>query len=363
MKVRRRGFTLIELLVVIAIIGILAAMVFPVFARARESARKAVCLSNVKNIALAIQMYLADNNDTLPPDQHDQAAIDYFTSAGPCSDGSPCHIPGPYLAWPVVLDEYVKNRDVWQCPSAKLYTGAMFIFGYPDWLAEMKANEGTWGPCAAWNGGDQFCAIYNCYPRGWGGSITDSFGQGVQNLIVFSLKAQSSEGVAGGAKAFMFSIGCNSQRDLKLVSVQDPVKYVICGDIGPEGTMSVGNTAYPDICALECGNTVCGWNPGADWALMSTDDCCGMGYSLQPPWNGAFLANPDLRRPYARHLGGVNLGFLDGHANWLNSDRLVSMVVSKDLEGLGRTGPGPDCVNSDWDKTFPQQYPDVPGLW
>ena len=54
MRRRYRGFTLIELLVVIAIIGILAAMVFPVFARARESARKAVCLSNVKNIALAI---------------------------------------------------------------------------------------------------------------------------------------------------------------------------------------------------------------------------------------------------------------------------------------------------------------------
>ena len=65
---RRKGFTLIELLVVIAIIGILAAMVFPVFARARESARKAVCLSNVKNIALAIQMYMSDHNDTFPPE-------------------------------------------------------------------------------------------------------------------------------------------------------------------------------------------------------------------------------------------------------------------------------------------------------
>ena len=77
---RRRGFTLIELLVVIAIIGILAAMVFPVFARARESARKAVCLSNVKNIALAIQMYLADNNDTLPPREHRQEVIDYISA-------------------------------------------------------------------------------------------------------------------------------------------------------------------------------------------------------------------------------------------------------------------------------------------
>jgi len=77
---RRKGFTLIELLVVIAIIGILAAMVFPVFARARESARKAVCLSNVKNIALAIQMYLADNNDTLPTTEHRQEVLDYFNT-------------------------------------------------------------------------------------------------------------------------------------------------------------------------------------------------------------------------------------------------------------------------------------------
>ena len=80
---QRKGFTLIELLVVIAIIGILAAMVFPVFARARESARKAVCLSNVKNIALAVQMYLADNNDTLPPKEHRIEALEYFdTSPG-----------------------------------------------------------------------------------------------------------------------------------------------------------------------------------------------------------------------------------------------------------------------------------------
>jgi len=63
---RRQGFTLIELLVVIAIIGILAAMLFPVFARARESARKTQCLSNVKNLALAFQMYLTDYDKLLP---------------------------------------------------------------------------------------------------------------------------------------------------------------------------------------------------------------------------------------------------------------------------------------------------------
>jgi len=132
---RRQGFTLIELLVVIAIIGILAAMVFPVFARARESARKAVCLSNVKNIALAIQMYLGDNNDTLPPSEHRAEVLEFMT----CEEGST--YANPYLRWPLVLDEYVKNRDVWKCPSAKVEGGAGNISPGGDWFHVFVANE------------------------------------------------------------------------------------------------------------------------------------------------------------------------------------------------------------------------------
>src|SRR5260370_6629248 len=63
----RRGFTLIELLVVIAIIAILAAILFPVFARAREQARKTTCLSNMKQIGLSLGMYLQDNDEVFPP--------------------------------------------------------------------------------------------------------------------------------------------------------------------------------------------------------------------------------------------------------------------------------------------------------
>ena len=62
----RRGFTLIELLVVIAIIAILAAILFPVFARAREKARQTSCLSNVKELALALLMYSQDYDETIP---------------------------------------------------------------------------------------------------------------------------------------------------------------------------------------------------------------------------------------------------------------------------------------------------------
>ena len=64
-----RGFTLIELLVVIAIISILAAILFPVFAKAREKARQAACMSNEKQLALGVLMYAQDNDEVLPPTQ------------------------------------------------------------------------------------------------------------------------------------------------------------------------------------------------------------------------------------------------------------------------------------------------------
>src|SRR5512139_2065779 len=87
---RRQGFTLIELLVVIAIIGILAAMLFPVFARARESARKVQCLANVKNVAMAIQMYISDYEKFFPIGyENDTRADDYFASRS-ARGGSPC---------------------------------------------------------------------------------------------------------------------------------------------------------------------------------------------------------------------------------------------------------------------------------
>ena len=112
MNTARRGFTLIELLVVIAIIAILAAILFPVFAQAREQARKTTCLSNVKELGLGFIMYAQDY------DEHMATVQGYFGSCPTC---------WPNDAWPGTLDwegvftagiqPYVKNLAILHCPD------------------------------------------------------------------------------------------------------------------------------------------------------------------------------------------------------------------------------------------------------
>jgi prepilin-type N-terminal cleavage/methylation domain-containing protein/prepilin-type processing-associated H-X9-DG protein len=94
---KRSGFTLIELLVVIAIIAILAAILFPVFARARENARKSTCQSNLKQLSQAVLMYAQDYDETLP--------------------GANCEALDAGRCWNLVAYPYIKNTGVFRCPS------------------------------------------------------------------------------------------------------------------------------------------------------------------------------------------------------------------------------------------------------
>jgi prepilin-type N-terminal cleavage/methylation domain-containing protein/prepilin-type processing-associated H-X9-DG protein len=100
----RRGFTLIELLVVIAIIAILAAILFPVFARAREKARQSSCLSNVKQMMTAVMMYVQDYDERFPR---------YAGYRAP----SVVMPEGGYDYWFECIYPYTKNAQIFSCPS------------------------------------------------------------------------------------------------------------------------------------------------------------------------------------------------------------------------------------------------------
>jgi len=102
----RRAFTLIELLVVIAIIAILAAILFPVFGRARENARRTSCLSNMKQIALGVKQYTQDYDERFPPGTVGSSA------------GNTPPPAGEFYGWADMLAEsYIKNQQIFQCPS------------------------------------------------------------------------------------------------------------------------------------------------------------------------------------------------------------------------------------------------------
>lgn len=120
MNRRNTGFTLIELLVVIAIIAVLAAILFPVFARAREQARASSCLSNTRQLGSAFQMYLQDN-EALPG-----SYMPVWWAAGEASgEGYTGHATCNAAQIEVAkvnsikqqLDPYAKNQGVWKCPS------------------------------------------------------------------------------------------------------------------------------------------------------------------------------------------------------------------------------------------------------
>ncbi len=171
------GFTLIELLVVIAIIAILAAILFPVFAQAREKARQITCLSNLKEIGTAFQMYEQDYDETfysasdvipnIPYDGHNIGMMMNFGSS--------------YLLYP-----YTKNNQIFQCPDDN--------------------QQDYWGRASGWQPGSSNCIIngvnlchttsqmgsyyYRYFLDGWhlwfGGNPTDAAIQYPAQLFIYS---------------------------------------------------------------------------------------------------------------------------------------------------------------------------------
>jgi len=140
MHLRRKdtGFTLIELLVVIAVIAILAAILFPVFSRAKERARQLTCLANMRQLGGALRLYLDDNSDCMPyqgrpPEENGPSTL--AVRGGVLGDVAAALARHPN--WATSLYMYTKNRKIFACPSGR-------VLGCPLWPNCPGAAGGHW---------------------------------------------------------------------------------------------------------------------------------------------------------------------------------------------------------------------------
>jgi len=253
MKRRRFGFTLIELLVVIAIIAILAAILFPVFAQAREKARQAVCLSNTKQIALAVMMYAQDYDETYPIDGSSCGSQGWPGVRNPCSKWNP--------AWRIEtqITPYIKNTEIFACPSAKSFPQLQVVWSTGRQVCSWRA----WG-----------YPDFMCYPGDTSRGKPLSYGW---NQWVF------------------FSCTCPGAASRSLASVVAPASKIMMGDAGHKDLEAarLAFANYPNHSAAIASNA------NSFWPDIPNQD----GPPIDP-------------KAHTRHSEGENVGLLDGHAKW-----------------------------------------------
>jgi prepilin-type N-terminal cleavage/methylation domain-containing protein/prepilin-type processing-associated H-X9-DG protein len=185
MRGARSAFTLIELLVVIAIIAILAAILFPVFAQARESARRSACLSNAKQLGTAMLMYVDDHDDTTPS-VHQNTATNRIVDAA------------------VLVQPYLKSQQVLFCPNRKDATCG----GIDGTIPLTPADQ----PCIGY--GYNWGPSQNFFANRYNGGLLDIF---VQSGSVYTAQGKATASIR--APAEMFAFGDTSDRPWYTIAI------------------------------------------------------------------------------------------------------------------------------------------------
>ena len=292
------GFTLIELLVVIAIIAILAAILFPVFAQARAKARQAVCSSNLKQIATAVIMYQQDN-DGLGPLNRD------------CAPQTACQPGKATLGWVDLLQPYVKSMDVFRCPQ-DISNPVPVPAGTPAYGAAKPGEGFVWGDPT----------------QNPGGQNRTSYGR---NIV-------------------LANVGINAADDAQ---IRYPSTTILVFDFASN---SGGGVGYVGDGAREQVSTA--WNIVRDPATQAIGAGCtsptsGDYTQYQSVANGTGLGylSPDQKKQEiasgyssARHGGGANYAFVDGHVKWFKPQQIFGEcgLNFSSQPDIGADGTHPD---------------------
>jgi prepilin-type N-terminal cleavage/methylation domain-containing protein/prepilin-type processing-associated H-X9-DG protein len=300
MKKVKQGFTLIELLVVIAIIAILAAILFPVFAQARAKARQVSCLSNLRQIGLAVANYRGDYDGITP----------IIRECGPTAGWPACQAGKVTLGWMDFLQPYTKNYGVFKCPEDT--TEVVPIPAGATAVGAAQMGQGyVFGDPSTKPGGQNRCSYaYNMNLANNGTSISDD--SQVQypatTIAVFEFAANSG----GGLSAVNAGNAPLEQRGAAFTIVRDPAK--------PSGT--------------ECSEAGAGNNPESG----NYNTNVSFYNDLTPDQQ----AQEKSRVSSERHAGGGNYALLDGHVKWFKPEKIQAPCGLTYATVFGNKGDNPD---------------------